>query len=238
MKNKAVFLFSPGPFGGAEKIVLRAAKAMEIPILLIKEKRNPKPCEEFIKKLSELHIEYLVINSSSRFDNKLIKELNSKINHLNIDTVHSHGMKANFINSFLKANRVATQHGKTSHTLKTRVLEKIEELRLKNIHKLVCVSEEMFENTRHPHKILVENFIPELLEYKQREKSEEERLKVVFIGRLSKEKGILPLLEIATKLKDFDFHIYGQGDLDHLIINASKSSQNIYYHGFDLEISK
>ena len=60
----------------------------------------------------------------------------------------------------------------------------------------------------------------------------------MFIGRLSKEKGILPLIEIATNLTNFDFHIYGQGDLEHIVRKASQTSYNIHYHGFSLEISK
>lgn len=58
-------------------------------------------------------------------------------------------------------------------------------------------------------------------------------LQILFVGTIEKEKGILDFLNIFYLLKDtdIDFHIVGNGPLDHEIRIMSKKYQNLYYHG-------
>ncbi len=53
----------------------------------------------------------------------------------------------------------------------------------------------------------------------------------LFIGRLSKEKGIDILLD-AAKIGDFKLEIIGDGDLRELVEKAAQTHPNIIYHGF------
>ncbi len=56
---------------------------------------------------------------------------------------------------------------------------------------------------------------------------------IIFAGRLSKEKGILDLLEMATKLpKEINLLILGSGPEEEKVKEAAKSSTNIHYMGY------
>lgn len=56
--------------------------------------------------------------------------------------------------------------------------------------------------------------------------------KFVFIGRLSIEKGIIPLLQAFQLKNTHTLEIYGNGPLSEAVIEASKKSKNIIYKGF------
>lgn len=61
-----------------------------------------------------------------------------------------------------------------------------------------------------------------------------------FVGRLEKDKGVLKLIEIASRLKqeNLTFHIYGHGSLEkHLLqyIETHKLSKTVKYHGYTTE---
>lgn len=237
MTNKGAILFSPGPFGGAEKVILESTLELKLPLLLIQEARNMAPSQEFEELLKSKGITYKTFISTKPVDKKLISELQDHIHENQIDFVHSHGMKANFINSYLQVKRVATQHGQTSHSLKTRIMEWIEAQRLKKMHALICVSDEMYKKTHHPQKILIENFIPISASPHSFSFNPDEVFKIVFAGRLSEEKGIRFLLETVSELEGIQLHIYGQGDLEPIVARFSnEKTQNIIYHGFTRDI--
>lgn len=238
MSPKVVFLFSPGPFGGAEKLVLAGAKTMKIPIFLIKELRSPRPCEDFIMRANEEGIETEVFNSQKRYDRELIKKIQTHIDSVGFTHVHSHGLKANFINSFLKVKTIATQHGQTSHDIKARILEIIENYRLYKIDRLICVSDSMLKSQNHPHKVLIENCLTEPLPFIKREYLSSSNFKVLFLGRLSKEKGVKNIPLLASNLSEIDFHVYGDGDYRDMLIKESEKMNNLHYHGFSSDTAK
>lgn len=233
--TKGAILFSPGPFGGAEKLILDSTKELNLEILLIKEMRNPAPCDFFIKELNNKGINYTEFASKSRYDKTLVKQLNTYINKMQIDFIHSHGLKANFINSFLMTKKLATQHGQTSHTLKMKVMEYIESIRLKKMDNLILVSEVMYEKTKHPRKILLENYVPEN-EKKLAQFQVNDKFKIAFAGRLSPEKGIEFLLESIELNQNTELHIYGDGLLSDYVKN--RISSQIIYHGFTSSIQE
>lgn len=231
--SRGALLFSPGPFGGAEKLILDSILGLQLEVLIIQEARNPEPSSFFIKELEKKSIKYRLFNSTKRYDQELIHQLNQHIHKENLQFVHSHGLKANFINSFLKTRRIATQHGQTSHSLKMKLMEVIENYRLKKMHKLILVSEAMYKATKHPNKILIENFIPtssgKLLDYNR-----ETPFKIIYAGRLSPEKGIEFLLENIAIPKNVELHLYGEGVLSDYV--KSKTCSNIIFHGFSSNI--
>ncbi|MEM4970888.1 MAG: glycosyltransferase family 4 protein [Sulfolobales archaeon] len=67
---------------------------------------------------------------------------------------------------------------------------------------------------------------------------EVEKPRVVFIGRLTPQKGIHILVSIAAKAKDIEFIIIGEGPLKDLVIRASKRLKNLIYMGFVDENTK
>jgi len=61
---------------------------------------------------------------------------------------------------------------------------------------------------------------------------------VIFIGRLTEQKGIPFILKLAAILRDIKFHIIGDGPLRNMVIEASSRLNNIIYHGFVSEAEK
>ncbi len=65
--------------------------------------------------------------------------------------------------------------------------------------------------------------------YKERQKND--RLKILFVGRLVKEKGLEILKEVIKKLPDYDFGIIGDGK-DKKILNEVLKRENVIYYGY------
>ena len=234
MNNKIVTLFSPGPFGGAEKLVIEAAKRSTSLLWLIKESRNPTPCTSFEQMCLDEGVEFKTYTSFSQLDFKLIGKLRSDIVSENIELIHSHGLKANFINSFLQSKKVATQHGRTSHTFKMRVLEFIENLALTRMDALICVSKVMFEVENSKRKHLVENFITKVT---QKENYDiDKNIKMLYVGRLSPEKNLPPLIEAITQTQGVDLSIVGTGSEEPILKEMAGSIENIRFLGFQKDI--
>lgn len=55
---------------------------------------------------------------------------------------------------------------------------------------------------------------------------------ITYIGRMSNEKGVEYLLEIAKRAKDIQFAFVGSGNLSDKVIENSKNYSNIVYHGY------
>jgi len=236
MQPNSVFIFSPGPFGGAEKIVLDGARALDCPIWLIKESRNPGPCEEFEARCKLSGVYTKTFTSKRRVDLPLIKNLNAEIKSSKPRIVHSHGLKANTISSFLKTPKVATQHGKTSHDLKARVFEYIEEWRLNKVDKIICVSKNQLRDYGQ-NATYIENFADfDLIKRKYRQSGP---LNLLYVGRLSHEKG--PLILIKA-LKDFSLQVnltvVGDGELMEEARELAKGMNSISFKGFQKEPAK
>lgn len=235
MTNIAI-LFSPGPFGGAEQVVLKSTKELDAIIWLIKETRNPAPCDEFIKRCEDEGLSYNIFECRSQFDRQTINEIKDKIKKTGILLIHSHGMKANFFNSLLPVKRVATQHGKTSHSFKTRILESIEHISLKKMDQVICVSEKMYLNVNYKHKTLIDNFLS--LNFNKTNHKDSGSINLVAIGRLSPEKGIADVVEAINTLEDVYLTIVGDGSEMIPLKSMSKNRSNISFVGFHKDISK
>tara|TARA_Y100000385_G_C13036038_1_gene613044 strand:+ start:369 stop:1388 length:1020 start_codon:yes stop_codon:yes gene_type:complete len=233
---KSAKLFSPGPFGGAEQIVLKGSCSLNTLLLLIKETRNPIPCEKFIERCIEDGLNYIVFECKSQFDLLTLKNLKETITKHNITLIHSHGMKANFYNSLLPVKRIATQHGKTSHSIKTKLLEYIEHLALRRMDSVICVSKKMYNNLKYQKMVLIENF----LSFKQIKLNHkvEGNINLVAIGRLSTEKGIADAIKATNQLEDVYLTIVGQGPEEDNLKQLAVNRSNISFVGFQKDISK
>ena len=86
--------------------------------------------------------------------------------------------------------------------------------------------------------ILIENFIPELPQYIRRTYSNEQDFNILFLGRLSPEKGIETFLELPKTLSDCQFHIYGMGQMENLVKAAQLNLPNLHFHGFCQNVNR
>ncbi|MBP2027199.1 glycosyltransferase involved in cell wall biosynthesis [Acetoanaerobium pronyense] len=75
---------------------------------------------------------------------------------------------------------------------------------------------------------VIHNFIKRDYEYAYFEKKDY----ILYFGRLSVQKGIRTLLEVAKELKDVQFVIAGGGELEEEVVKASQEASNIKFVGF------
>lgn len=218
-----IFLFTPGPLGGAEKIVLFGVKALrdagiDIALWVIKEERVPHIADAFIELLNKNEIEAKIFSSYKILDLKLIASLSAAFSEIKPDIIHAHGFKAAFF-AKLSASRssklVITHHGKTSHTLKVKIYEFIEELVMKKSAAVIAVSKDMKKGLTKAgiaeNKItVVENFMTSKTLPKRF--NDTKPIRLLYVGRLSPEKGCSVLIDSMTNLDPENFHLTILGD--------------------------
>ena len=210
----AIHLFVPGPFGGAEQVILTGLEKLKnevkIELWIIKEKRVPQYAEYLLNEVIKRDIPYRIFEVDGIFDIKLIKKLKGS---LPIDSIyHAHGLKASFY-AYLSKNSsplIITHHGDTSHTLKVKVYEAIQRFIMRRANLVLAVSNQMkLDLEAYKIKsIVVENLlsfgnIP--LEIIEKKKS----TSLVVIGRLSPEKGIDTLISALEGIENVKLDIIG-----------------------------
>jgi glycosyltransferase involved in cell wall biosynthesis len=239
--KKIVFLFTPGPIGGAEKIVLFGVKALrdagiDVSLWVIKEERVPHVADAFIDLLNRNGIIAKIFSSHQIFDNKLLKQLSKSFEESAPDFIHAHGFKAAFYGKLSAPKRshlVITHHGKTSHTLKVKVYEFIEDQIMKRAAAVIAVSQDMKKGLVKAgiaaNKIsVVENFMTSSIIPKT--PNEKETIQLLFVGRLSPEKGCSVLIEAMKHLEKERFHLTVLGD--------GVERENLHKRVMDLGLTK
>lgn len=236
MKSKTklyrpVLVLAPGVLAGAEKVVLTGLNALSDlgcnPLMIIiRETRVPSLAHDFQKALPS-GVESIIIDSTRALDINLPRRLREVLMKESLPLVlHSHGFKALIACYLAKGNapHLHTHHGNTAHTFKVRVYEKIAMITMKSCNEVIAVSIQMKEElTRilRPYNTIsvVENMLSLKnaarirLERAQQEEYNNETIKLIFIGRLSPEKGLLRFLECLSSfpLKE-RFHLTVLGD--------------------------
>lgn len=81
---------------------------------------------------------------------------------------------------------------------------------------------------------VLHNPLPESIQVQNTHKRKN---RILFVGRLSNEKGITQLLTIAGQLKEFDLHVIGNGPLKDLVLDACAKHTNITYGGYQTNAS-
>jgi glycosyltransferase involved in cell wall biosynthesis len=222
---KVIHIFAPGPFGGAERVILTGLPAFikinpDTILYIIRETRVPEHANKMIKFVTEAGIPYKVFECKSRFDIGLITTLFSEIKKFQPDVYHAHGIKAvlyGFLSKAYAQTYIATHHGKTSHTSIVRIYEKIEDFILKRTNATIAVSEKMQKDLKKSgidinSVDLVNNplaIIPSVNNRKSCKKTT-----FLFVGRLSPEKGVSDFLKALALLPshhEYTFHIVGSG---------------------------
>lgn len=230
---KTMWLFTPGNFGGAEKVVLEHFKQKpSMMLVLIKEARNPVHYDFFAKMCQDNHIEFKTLITHKRFELNVLKALKQIIKNNQIELVHSHGMKANIYTCLLPVKKVATQHGQTSHDTKIKMFELVENSSLQRFDYVIYVSDKQFQKSRNRNKIYIPNFFSKI-EY---EMKTDFKKKYLFIGRLQKEKGVELLCKLFHDNTLGELTVLGDGELKRKL--EKKYSHNIKYLGFQTNISR
>ena len=223
-------------------------------IIVIKETRVPQFADEFIQNLPS-NIESITIESNKALDFKLPKKLNAVLNNICKEhpvVLHSHGFKALIACGMVRKNipHVHTHHGDTSHTFKVRMYEKIARITMKSCDEVIAVS---FKMRNELEKILkpfyqitvVENMLSldnaNEIRRKRRVKYESgnnDKVELIFIGRLSPEKGLLPFLKCFSKFpQKTSFHLTVLGDGNERLLVEKFIEENdltslVILHGF------
>lgn len=232
-----LFVFAPGIMAGAEKVVIAGMTALlkedlHLELILIKEMRVPQFALNFKKSLPE---NLLVHELKSRWpiDLRLIKNaLNLIRRKKNKVILHSHGIKALFVISMIRiftSNiiHIHTHHGNTSHNFKMKIYEWISHFLMKKCHHIIAVGphmEHQLKNELFPYSKIsaIENMLSMPNQYSCYEQkgiflaSKKEtmtKIHLLFLGRLSEEKGILHFLDFFDQYpQKNDFHLTIVGD--------------------------
>lgn len=176
----------------------------------------------------------------------------------NVDIIHCHGYKANILSGLLpfkygKIPYISTLHGWTSTKIFTRIwfYEWLDAVMIRRADRVVAVSQAMRENLRlkvlNINPVVIYNGIKNNEEYSIIETDsyllkglDNKKLKLISIGRLSKEKGFNILLKtvhhIKTKWNDgVQLFIIGEGpEKDNLMKLAKECgiSENVIFAGY------
>jgi glycosyltransferase involved in cell wall biosynthesis len=226
-----IFIFAPGVLAGAERVVLTGISAlfeegMAPKIIIIKESRAPQYADEFIKLLNP-NISYNVFVTTTPLDFSLRKKIKKIIEQESRSAViHTHGFKALFYSYMVFSPHplIHTHHGNTGHTLKVKVYEHLATKIMKKCRHVIAVSENMKNELLimlKPYNRIstVENMLSlknatEIRKKSNIFKKNNSIIQLVFIGRLSPEKGLMQFLHYFNSFNDkskFQLDVLGDG---------------------------
>ena len=156
------------------------------------------------------------------------------------DIVHAHNLPSALPMKHASGKKVLTLHGIYSEQINVlhgettgKISSSYEKDALSWADVITVISKEAYEYyTKLGFKVsLVPNAIDILSLPKKKERLYDKQ--IIFAGRLSKEKGILDLIDMATKLpKDVHVVILGTGPEEEKIKESAKSHSNIHYMGY------
>lgn len=238
-RARPILVIAPGIISGPEKVVQTGSMALaelglDPIIVIIREIEFPHFADQF-EKILHPKIKRVVVDSNRNFDIMLpsrIKESLSPVlkNDKSSGLVfHSHGIKALIASSFVKGKHqhIHTHHGNFGQSFKEKMIEKISFSFMKNCDRIIAVSQKMkadLVNELHPYKNI--SVIDNMLSFRNVAKLRDRRsilpprhreiIKLLFVGRLSPEKGLLEFLNCWSNLiyRDrFELTIVGDGPL-------------------------
>lgn len=155
------------------------------------------------------------------------------------DIVHAHDLPSALSLRNISGKKILTFHGIFSKQIKlthgkiaTKISEKYENKAIKWADAITAISKESFEFYKNKKSNIYH--IPNGIDIESLEKKIDRRFdnQIIFAGRLSNEKGIPTLLEIARNLpKKYNLIIVGSGPEEKKVKEISKTLDNIHYLG-------
>lgn len=204
-------VIAPGPIAGAEKSLLASAGAMKtaghrVILAVLVERRCPGHGLELARRGRRIGVEVICLEVGGRIDLRLPGRLCRSARACRCDVVHAHNYKAlTYCCAAQDAMPplVATFHGSTSHTPAVRLYEWIEWCLFQRIDGVFAVSQAARRaiEKRGPCRCRVDvvpNVLPgdEVISLSRSSGSREgEPRGLLFLGRLSREKGVDVLLD-------------------------------------------
>jgi len=157
----------------------------------------------------------------------------------NFDIVHAHNIPAAFAMKNSSGKKILTIHGIFSEQIEQlhgkstgKISEKYEKNTLSWADEITVISKESFEHYSDLGFNVTQ--IPNAIDISSINKNEERRFEkqIIFAGRLSIEKGIETLIEIAKALPEkINLLILGAGPEEQKIKDISTSQKNIHFLG-------
>lgn len=222
---KIFHLLAPARFGGLERVVFALAagqkeKGDDIAVLTILETGSPEP--SLISELRNVGVQIIPITQHRRAYHAQRRALQEICVRLRPDVLHSHGSHPDVLAASLgtdcHAALVSTVHGFTGGTYRNRLYQWMQLISYRRFDAIVAVSRKLAEDLasrRHlrsrtytlpnawfaPDSLLAAEVVhhpPQL---------SREIVNIVWVGRMSHEKGPDILIEALAALKDLPIHV-------------------------------
>ncbi|WLQ16641.1 glycosyltransferase family 4 protein [Hahella aquimaris] len=165
-----------------------------------------------------------------------LRELIQLLKSTSADVLHTHGYKAGVMGRLAGAATgapcVSTFHNGDRGAGKLWLYTLIDKVSA-GLSTNICVSRDIQQRLRPWASELVNNFIdaPKL-----DLPPESEQNRVLFVGRLEQEKGPSLFLDIAARLPETEFHMYGSGSLESSL--RAQAPDNLTLHGCEPDQQK
>lgn len=210
-----------GTGGGPEKTILNSPRFIRQHGYMAEVVYLAPPGEDVARSLQsragELDCPLTVVEDRGPFDLGVLRSLSRMIRERGIELLQTHDYKSNAIGLILRQRHrlhmASMLHGWTDMSGRMPLYKRIDQWCLPWYESLICVSEDLVEDCRklripESRIHLVHNAIDtvqfsrvqSVSEAKVKIGARSDRLLVGTVGRLSPEKGILPLLEVVSRL--------------------------------------
>jgi glycosyltransferase involved in cell wall biosynthesis len=215
---------SPGPIAGAENVVLQGCAALiesghDLELVVFSEARCPEHADAFSKRARELEIPVELVPVRGRFDLGALRRLRRTL--AGSEVVHAHGYKA-LVYSLLALERgahlVVTHHGETGHDRLARLYESLARTLYRRADRVFAVSgttnEQLVARGVPRNKLKT---VPNPVSLAPAEGAGDDPPKpgaLLFVGRLSEEKGLDVLLRALASPRvpnDLTLDVAGDG---------------------------
>lgn len=206
--NRIVHVMAPGPMGGAERVVLGGADAQQregaaVLLLVLHEQRSPEHGAHFLRLARDTDLDTIVIPVRGRMDLQTLQRIDEVLHDFAPSIVHAHGYKAVAYTAWARTRNslwVATHHGDTGADLKASALEMLGRCFYRAMDGVFAVSEPLAQTLERDvpeHKLhVLPNFVS--LAPGASSASRRGKARALFLGRLSREKGVDVLLHALS----------------------------------------
>ena len=209
-------VISPGPIAGAENVVLQGCSALvrsghTLHLVVLAERRCPQHGEQLVTAARALDIPVRTVEVGGRLDLRALFRLHETLEALDSEVVHAHGYKALVYSMLAQPGRsglVVTHHGETGHDKAARFYELLARALYRRVDCVFTVSEATAEALvsqgvpRHKLKTVPNPVsLPPPKAAGPRARSDSALL---FVGRLSEEKGLDVLLRALASSRARD----------------------------------
>ena len=255
--------FRASPYlGSPERLILGRMKKMnfdecEYAVGVFNEQKNR--VNDFHQSLKKLNTCSFLLHDSMFFFVPNLLKIKREMQDFNPQLICTHDFKSNFygliISKIFRIPIVSTFHGRTKKDFKVKFYQMIDSLVLKYFDAIVCVSDEtkktLAKKGSYRNMYVIPNAV-DIEEIKRLSKQgininfptkKKQRRTVFFAGRLSKEKGLLYLIQAAemilAKHDDVKFLILGEGPEEarlRRMISQKKIGNTFHLLGFKKNI--